>query len=111
MQSILIWCAVTLYHSACSSSRVLVSRIKANGTRTLQGEAETSQRQRQRYNACPIASFAEFLIPRVTPPSFPLWLILAKSQLTKANQNKTRFENVARELQKVRAMVLHRFEV
>jgi len=25
----------------------------------------------------------------------------AKSQLTKANQNKTRFENVARELQKV----------
>ena len=37
---------------------------------------------------------------------FYVWLTkgrkrLAKSQLTKANQNKTRFENVARELQKV----------
>ena len=77
------------------SPSVLVRRAQATGARPCEGEAEACEGQgcwyvnvNQSFAGC----------PHVWP---------AKGQLTKANQTKTKMENLARELQKVNRKLLH----
>jgi hypothetical protein len=79
--------------------RMIVHRNEASRTRPCEGKAEASERQ-----GCRSAQALH-----VTYVTYSLAYTEAKSQLTKANQTKTKMENLARELQKVKANTSDRF--